>query len=1701
MPSPSLPAQSTAQSFILDFYSFGGSADLYVDINQPNRGPASTFLLVANSGPNQLVLSALDTRVSSQCVVGAPCWLSIGAVWASSGPGSGTGPVYYTITGTPNTATINITDGSPLTRTVSGGGSALFAYMPLTASNVTFALTVFSGSAAVFVSTATPTPSAAASTWQIPYSQEGGVLTIYANATSDYAPTVPPYPIFYLAVYGAANNASTTFSISAMTAPGKPYSLPLNDGEAQVGSSPAHSFSYYTLNYTSAAMLAVRTLDVYAALAAAGSVAQVYINPVPFGSLAPVYPQPQCKLVDPTSQVCSQWGANSSTYMYSSENSAAPGYVSVLQPSGTLLPSSFIVGVMAVSPDFSRNGNVYPAGPSTYTLTASSGVYLTQLQVGASFPGTVRRTNPAAPPPFTPQPQGSIKYYAFLPPQPNADIVVNVEVGGGSLEVYAVAYSTQSAPEPSAFNAGALPGPAYAGYASTWNSTAQAGTSQRSRYLRITYADFINNAPSGCAFSIVLGLRLCGLAIGVWGNPQLLGSASFAVTASQSGSPLAPLLLRQGTTEYLALPPNGCAYVSGIPDGTTRYQGSTDYIYAANQVGTATMYVNYGSDKQFFYQPGQGMIPDGVFTDEGGSELAALDGFDGSHNIYITLCAPSSGGSEHLITYRSNFGVQSLDDSARVRGESQCRPNRDGTAVQCFPAVFSFAVTDNSATVSFTVDRDQGSVQAYISKAVPGQPWVLPGPPPLYSDWSFYPTFFSPTFSITTADTKRCPASPDTPCLYYIALLGSEQQPATFYITASATALSMVTLYDGQPTSGSVLDGSINYYSFRPSAAGIPPPAVNFMWSNLFGAVGLYITNNYYPGVSQASILPGPTSAAPCQWVCTNWTGCSASPGDACYTPTGYNGAAVVYTVGVLGMSDSNFTSGALFNNEYAITAVNAGDPIALTIGLPMTDIVLFPYTNTTFVFELDGERTVYYDVLISASVNHGSVIMLVAPAFGVGLGAGNPPPPQCVVPAFGGTRLSCTGAVWQATSGYGDSVVYLSADYSGPGVCAPVVPAGTIAPVTNSSLCLTYFPPTTGPTGPSRLRRGKYYVTLYTQVISELSLLVQVAGIDQTDGQNGRPPVRPVPRTILADGQPLYLQTGPMTMCPGQLRDNVTEHCPPSAPSYTASGSMTIFRVPSGTPMTFLNVVVERLCGGNTTADCGPEELFIAVNGCAPDNCTANILTPYLADAYFNYTMSGAVAGFRIPFEACYAQCYTPLPNLAPDCIYAIGVFPSVSGGTPGVGMNAQTFRITLATPIGTQRIAQDCPGNGRYCTLPTQFVAPQQSRVYESYASSNGAAVSVSLGAQLCYGTGLSLYVCVPGLASGTACSQQNSPSSVNRNYDFMGTADTNGYVRPITAPAGTLFKAPGDIYFFALTAPGIPGAAPPNNAVGYELALQHDSGLVFSIGASTMSAAWDPTSTFLSVSWTMPTLIYSGTGVSYPLASVGFELHTFLLGSAIPPFQPATPCGLDILSRSNVTGYSSTRFQQAVICGTGTDPNLCTAVLTPPTTIYSYQIGLSALCANIPLPGSSGRCMPWGETQRIAWPTIIDNPAPVPISPSGTASNSPSPSAAAQPSAGPLPNNIPPPAKPSVAGPVVGSLLGLALLGGLGYAAFHYGWFSAGGAASIAYTKLSTLISGGEARASSSAAREALTAHPIFSASAGGGAGGEADYAPLA
>ena len=1661
--------------------------------NRPDQ--TSPFQLATSPGGNQLVLSAMDPRLSGvQCIVNTVCNITMAVNWTATPGFSSSAPTYYRVSATPSTTSYNLTDGNPLTRTVAPGGTAYFAYTPYAPSTVNLDLTVFSGSAALYVRNgAFPAGPGAASSWGLNSTQEGGAVAILPSDPAYNPPATPPYPTFYLTVQGDnTTGASTTFSISAFTTPpgGALYNQSLVDGRPQTGTTPAHTMSYYVLDNTAALAAQTNTLDVYAARDS-GSPVEIYITPIAPGGPTPPYPLPVCKLTDPTTQQCQAWGATAGSYNATSEGSGRPGFVSLFTTNGPLA-GTYLISVLANLPDRGSSDS----RPATFTITGSTGVYGVQLQAGAPFPGAVRSVTSSS---------GGTKYFSYTPSTPNSDMVVNVEVASGSLEVYVLQWRVlggSNAPI-NAFVKSTLPGPGN----SQWDSTAQGGSPQRNRFVRIPFSAL----DPACQTSINLGLGLCGLSIGVAGGPTqtTTGRATFTIAASQSGSPSSPLLLPQGASEYVSIPANGCVYLSGIP-GSGRVTGY-DYLYASNQVGAATMYVNYRTPS--FYTPGAGLFPDSVNNDLGGYELFTAPRDSANYqNLYITLCANTGGGSEHVVTFRTNYGVTPLDNNERtlVALPACIVSNATNGQNQCFPSIYSISVSDASASIAFTIERSQGSVNAYISNAVPGSPWVLPSPD--YYDWTFYPTFFSPTFTIPPTDSKLCQITPTNPtCVYYIALYPAAFQPATAWLTVTTEANPITVLYDGAPVSGQVYDGSLAYFSYRPATAGIPAPPVSFAWSNLFGAVALYVTNSYNPLTSPLSALPGPASTSPCQWVCANFTACYALPGDACYTPTGPGGAALVYTVGVLGAS--GIAVGAL--NEYSLTASNAGDPVQLTVGLPTTDIVLFPYTNTTFVVELEGSSyaagdAVLYDVLFSASVNHGEVYMMVAPAFAAPGGAGTaPPPPACAIPAFGGTLLSCSGAVWSASNGAGDPVIYLSADPNyGQGVCAPIAPTGTPTPAVDSTLCTSYFG--RGKGAVPQLLAGRYYVTLYAQVQTELSLLVQTAGVDQAvvPRGGGTPvpvPARAVPRTILADGQPLFLQTGPITMCPGVVRSNVTEACPPNSTatlSYPTTGSFSIFRAPGASAsMAYMNVIVERLCGGNATGECGPQ-MYLSVGGCPADfasgasNCTPTDLTPYLGDAAFALPpMWQAVTGFRIPYNICYAAGYTPGPGAPPpDCLYAFGVFPyngpNGAADVPGlVASSPQTFRITLSTPGGTQRIPQDCPGAGRLCVLPEQSVAPGGSRYYESYASSNSAdGIAVTLAAQLCYGSSLSLAVCIPGALGGSACATPARPGSAgSRDYDLASTFD------PITGLATfpNRFVAPGDLYYFAVSGPGVPGQLPPLDAPGYELQLQHDDGLLLSRGTSQLTATWDPTSTFLTVAWRLPTLTYTGTGVRMPLANAYFYLHAFLLGTAYAPFQPATPCGLEVLRRANLTGAVTVAFAQADACGQGGgDANACSVTFTPPSTQFSYQLALAAVCAAQAWPPGNAPCMPrFGESQTIAWPTILDYPAPVPVSPTATAR--PQPTAAPAPSGGGAAA-----AAPSIVGPVVGGLLGVAALVGAAYAAYAMGVFSPGGAGAVAYSKLSAMVGGGgEGKSGYSPARESLVDHPIF----GGGSSSSSVYAP--
>jgi len=524
--------------------------------------------------------------------------------------------------------------------------------------------------------------------------------------------------------------------------------------------------------------------------------------------------------------------------------------------------------------------------------------------------------------------------------------------------------------------------------------------------------------------------------------------------------------------------------------------------------------------------------------------------------------------------------------------------------------------------------------------------------------------------------------------------------------------------------------------------------------------------------------------------------------------------------------------------------------------------------------------------------------------------------------------------------------------------------------------------------------------------------------------------------------------------------------------------------------------------CGGNVTGQCGAE-LYIGINGCPLGNCSANILTPYGPDAYFQEVVFDAVGGFVVPFDACYAPGYVPpIPSLAPDCIYAVGVWPRVPGGgrggggvPPGVGVNPQTFRITLSTPTGTQRIPQDCPGAGRVCTLPSQAVTPPPAlRFYESYASSNSqSGVSVSLSAQLCYGSSLSLYVC--DVTAGS-CGVPDRPGP--RNADYTGTLTSSSADSSSTLSLPP-WVAGGDIYFFSVGATG--GSQPPFDVPSYELSIQHGTGILLSLGAgNALGGTWDASFSTFTITWTLPQLINGP--VSYPLANAVFVIDTFLYGSTGTSMHLASPCGIEYARRANLTGSSGSFIRQADACGTGTQCSFPVKGLANPNSPGSISswVTLTVICSATPASRfSSGPCMPGNqEAQSKSWTPILDNwSAPTPVPP-------PPPSPSAIPSAAPSnpPSNNSSGGKSSsgaVAATV--SVVLVAVLGGLGFAAWKFGWGEAYWRPS--YTRLTQLM-GSEQRQSSSKARESLASHPIFGASEGA-SGDEssagADYTSLA
>ena len=374
------------------------------------------------------------------------------------------------------------------------------------------------------------------------------------------------------------------------------------------------------------------------------------------------------------------------------------------------------------------------------------------------------------------------------------------------------------------------------------------------------------------------------------------------------------------------------------------------------------------------------------------------------------------------------------------------------------------------------------------------------------------------------------------------------------------------------------------------------------------------------------------------------------------------------------------------------------------------------------------------------------------------------------------------------------------------------------------------------------------------------------------------------------------------MTVCPFGSRDSNTGACNNTAvPTVSVQGSVFLLRVPSSVPAGDMYVQVDRLCGGNTTGDCGVP-LWVSANGCVEGACTPGALVPYYNDSAVSRVVFDAIGGVRVPFGACYGN--GPVGSAA--CVYAFGIYPVCApfpppgpGGftpppPPGVGCAPALFRVTLSTPVGTQRVPQDCLANGQTCTLPEHDVISGYSRRYETYAGDSRHAVGVSLTATLCSGdpSSFAFYVCW----LGGSCGALSTPSASNADVIARGN---NAGIASVTLPP----LSPA-VLFTAVTASGKAGLAYPT----FQLSLQGGPGPALSLDPLDpyTTVYRDATLTVINVQWKTPLLSRPSTGLPpSPAAGMVYFVWAFPVGIT-GQAQLSTPCGVrDAIDAARAAG----------------------------------------------------------------------------------------------------------------------------------------------------------------------------------------------------
>jgi hypothetical protein len=1191
------------------------------------------------------------------------------------------------------------------------------------------------------------------------------------------------------------------------------------------------------------------------------------------------------------------------------------------------------------------------------------------------------------------------RYFSFTPLIYNADIVLSADVFDGRVAVYASeAFGSE---DPNTFPGPAqpaFPGQPAGSNMSMWNATDSTTGAERNKAL---YIPFSSLSPR-CAFAVRVNSGACTIALAVLGSPRLApyARATFTAMAASAGSPLAPMQLNDGGSVYTVLSQGGCQYFLAQVSGAGN---PTAFINVQNIVGASSLYTNYQSGN--FWVPGSGAQPDFSSADVGGFERARIV-TNSTANLYVTVCAdvPATVGPTSILV--------DFHTGARIVELANGIPYAGSLFRAAEVAYFSFTVTRPLSDVLLGLDRTFGGVDMWIAVENPMYPWLLPGP--TYYTWTWSPNLYSPFYNISHTDPKACVPTPLIPCVYNIALTARFNASAAFIITASDHVMPIPILYNGEPVTNSVADGAYNYYVFQPSGAGVPTPGVILQWTNFIGNVAAYVTNSWVPGVSSPSDLPGPFSTSMCQWVCTNFTGCFMFPGDPCYLPASASGGPVVYTIAITGA-----TNDPGFMSSYQLAAVVSGSPQLLQLGTPTSDIFLPARTNVTFGFVLEQLA----DVSVVASVAHGSVTMMVAHDATVG---GSAPPPGCTPPASGSLTV-CSGYTWLVSTGLGEPALYINA--SNP--CSAVVPPGTALPVVDPGCA----------SNTRAFTPGRYWVTLYSNSdLSEMSLLVNAM-------------YRPIPTVPLADGSPQVSQSSPLTICPGASRDPSTGACNPDPvnPTFIASGSLFVFRIPGNALLPSASVMVERLCNGNYSGDCGAP-LSMYLKGCQDSQCAESDLVPYHLDNILATRVFDTVGSFDIPDALC-VNSSSSSSGQTPDCFYSIGVYPTADGGPwppppgppvprplPGVNMPPSLYRVTLSTAQGIQRIPADCPGFGRVCSLPPQSVSTGTVRRYEGYADPvNGVSPTpVTIVGSLCYGQSLTLSACY----LGGSCYSPNNPGGVPNNADATATSGALG----VSTLAFSNPVSSRGVYWLGVSATG---GASPSAVVPpvYSLSMQHDIGWTLAIDplAPGITTSW-VTPTSLSVSWGQPVLLNSeAIPASIPAAGAFYIINVFPFG-ATGQWVLSTPCGAEGAAIQGNLSVARSFARNA----------LSTTITGLPQGSYTYMVTVTAIC-------DARDCLPIkdGSFQRVAFAPAATDVIPTPTPPPTPLSSTPSPSASPAPAAV---------AKASLAGPIVGAVFGLLAAGGAFFLYRKYG---------------SSLYSFAAVPGGSMAeeARSSLSAHPIF------------------